>query len=239
MTYADITTNDRNPVKSWLQRRRLDDALWYVQHSTPRTWDGAMLDFGGGDGGLCARVKDRYPHASVTCYEPAAEIRKEAESALQGTGVLVTASLDPTSRYDLITCCEVFEHLPAQASSAALDTIKNALTPAGTAVLGVPNEIFAVGLLKGLFRMTRRYGQYDARWDTVLAAAAGRPKQDRPHLGIDGMPFIYPHTGFDFRVLRAQLAAHGLQPKRVYGSPLHRWPQAVNSEVYLVCRSHG
>src|SRR5215210_5663892 len=45
--YSDITVHDRNPVKSYLQRRRLRDALT-VLDGLDEGFAGRFLDFGGG-----------------------------------------------------------------------------------------------------------------------------------------------------------------------------------------------
>jgi SAM-dependent methyltransferase len=234
--YADITTADRNPVKRWLQRRRLADALWYAGRGLGAGWRGRILDFGGGDAALCADLKRRHPAATVACYEPSETIRAEAERRAAGTGVEVHADV-PGATYDVVLCCEVFEHLPAAQTEAALKTLGTLLAPDGLLVLGVPNEIHAVGLAKGLFRMLRRRGAYDARLDTILPAARGKPRTDRPVLDLDGLPFIYPHTGFDHRRLVEQVAAAGFVLVASYGSPFHRLPLAVNAEVYTVWRA--
>lgn len=234
VTYADITTRERNRLKRWLQNRRLDDAL--VPLSVPTgSWSGRCLDFGGGDAALSRRVLERSPGASAVCYEPSESIRLEADAACASSGVRIVGKLAELSGpFDFITCCEVFEHLPPEESAQALHDLGRLVADSGRIVIGVPNEIFSVGLMKGLFRMTRRYGKYDAKWGTVLPAALGRPRQNRPVLALDGLNFIFPHTGFDYRRLRVQIREAGFRIQRQYGSPFRiSWP-AINSEVYLV-----
>jgi 2-polyprenyl-3-methyl-5-hydroxy-6-metoxy-1,4-benzoquinol methylase len=236
-SYADITTNESNRLKRWLQNRRLDDALVPL-HDRDSTWSGRCLDVGGGDGALSRRIAERFPRATTICYEPSETIRQEAVTACEGTGVVVIGQLtELDGAFDLVTCCEVFEHLPPQETREALDTMSSLAAQGAVVVIGVPNELYGVALLKGLFRMARRYGKYDARWATVGAATLGRPRQDRPELTLDGLGFIYPHTGFDYRRLIAQLDAHGLRVTRRYGSPFRRGPAVVNSEIYLVAEA--
>jgi SAM-dependent methyltransferase len=235
MPYADITTADRNPVKRWLQRRRLADAIWYVRRDMPPSWAGRVLDFGGGDATLCVDLRHRYPRARVACYEPSDSIRAEAAEVARGTGVGVLATV-PGETYDLVLCCEVFEHLPPEQTSEALRVLHRLVAPGGRLVLGVPNEVYAVGLAKGLFRMLRRRGAYDARLGTIVPAALGRPRPDRPVLDLDGLPFIYPHTGFDHRHLTASVGAAGFARVATYGSPFRRLPVVLSSEVYTVWR---
>jgi hypothetical protein len=84
--------------------------------------------------------------------------------------------------------------------------------------------------------MLRRRGAYDACLDTILLAARGRPRTDRPVLDLDGLPFIFPHSGFDYRRLSSAVAAAGFTAVMSYGSPFHRLPLAVSSEVYSAWR---
>jgi hypothetical protein len=56
LTYADITYNDPNRLKRWLQRRRLADAAAQATVGRSSTWSGNFLDFGGGDGALSRLV---------------------------------------------------------------------------------------------------------------------------------------------------------------------------------------
>ena len=67
MCYADITRNDRNPIKRFFQRRRLSDALALAGMSaSPRN----IIDFGAGDGEFCRLLANRFPDARIFCYEP-------------------------------------------------------------------------------------------------------------------------------------------------------------------------
>ncbi len=237
-SYADITTDDPNLVKRWLQNRRLDDALWHVGVERGSDFDGRMLDYGGGDGALCRRFLTRFPAASVVSFDPSTTMLAEAVGGSQVTAVQAVGSTGPleTGSFDVITCCEVVEHLPVAQIDEALEEIFRLLSPEGLLVLGVPNELYLMALGKGVFRMVRRSGQYDARWDTVLPAAKGHPRMDRPVHEIDSLPFIYPHTGFDYRTTLADLHRHGFRVEGSHGSPIRRGPRFLNTELYLVCR---
>jgi SAM-dependent methyltransferase len=146
------------------------------------------------------------------------------------------AAIEPGDRYDLILCCEVLEHLPPAETQQALIDARAVLSPSGRLVVGVPNELFGLALVKGLFRMARRHGEYDARFDTVAAATRGRPRPDRPVQQLDGLPFIYHHAGFDYRAARRQLEAAGFLVTGAFGSPFPLLPLWGNAEIYFVCR---
>ena len=195
-----------------------------------------MLDFGGGDGTLSVEFMSAYPLANVACYEPSSAMRDQAAAVLPNLRLYEAAADIPPGAFDLVTCCEVFEHLPEPETAAALDAIAAALRPGGLLVVGVPNEIFLMGLLKGCFRMARRHGEYDATWSTVMPSALGRPPRDRPVTMLDDLPFIYPHTGFDFRTFAAVAASHSFMLRSVSGSPFPRAPACCNAEIYFLFR---
>lgn len=234
--YSDITVNAANPVKRYVQRRRLRDAL-SVLDGLDRRFAGKVLDFGGGSGELTRLVAERFPRAEIFCYEPAPRIFEEARQNLAGLeNVTLVSALKELKGidFDYVFCLEVFEHLPPRQTTRTVGRIDRLLKGGGTLVVGVPNELFVPALLKGLFRMTQRYGSYDARPANVLRAAVGRPPKDRPLKRIGpGLPYHFPHTGFDHRELRSVLSENfGLV--REFGSPVKS--ELLCSEVYLILR---
>lgn len=240
-SYADLTTADANPLKRFVQRRRLADALG-VLRSVSADVQVSILDYGGADGQLTRLVAQRLPRASVVCYEPTPHLAAEAAHRLEGLeNARVVSSVESLSAdgFDYCFCLEVLEHLNASLVDQTLARIEKLLAPGGTCVIGVPNEIFLPALLKGLFRMLRRPGQFDTRLANVARATFGRPPVDRP-LGeiAPGLPYHFFHLGFDHRRLQGTLAAR-FRLERVYGSPFPWAPIAVNSEVYFVARTRG
>jgi SAM-dependent methyltransferase len=236
MRYFDKTFNDKNPVKRFLQRRRLDDAL-SVLDGLREDFSGRVLDFGGGSGELSAAVAGRFPRAEVLCYEPTPSILQEAEQNLSGVGNATPAgSLRGIGGgFDYVFCLEVFEHLPPRQTARVVRRVRRLLRDGGTFVVGVPNELFLSALFKGLFRMTRRYGAFDERTGNVLRAAIGRPPEHRPVKRIAaGLPYHFHHTGFDHRELRA-LLSDTFEVVRQFGSPLRS--ELASSEVYLILKA--
>ncbi len=238
MKYADITFNDRNPVKRRLQRIRLDHALKVLEELPPE-FAGRVLDFGAGNGELARQIFRRFPEATVVAYEPVPELNREAQEHLQGVpGVQVVgdiSELKPAS-FDFIFALEVFEHLPAGPFEKALDEISGLARADAYLVFGVPNELFLPALVKGLFRFTRRYGEVDAVPGNILRATLGQPPQERPVKEIaPGMPYIVRHMGFDYRHFR-EILKERFQIEEIYGSPFPGLPPAFNFEVYFLCR---
>jgi SAM-dependent methyltransferase len=177
MQYADITTRDPNPVKRWLQGRRFSDALKVLNGA--RLGDSLrVLDFGAGNGEL-VRQMVRIAPIEAFVFEPTPSLMAEARQNLAGQdSVVFLHSLDSVEpgTFDYVFCLEVFEHLPEGEMVKAIAEIHRLLKADGVAVIGVPHEVFLPAMIKGLFRMSRRYGDFDARRPgNVLAALCGRP----------------------------------------------------------------
>ena len=238
-SYAAITRADPNPLKRWVQGRRLQDALAAArQGPVPR----AIVDYGGGDGELLRLAASLWPQAALTCFEPVPSLAEQARANLAATPaaqvVDAEADLAPGSA-DLVFCTEVFEHLPDPETAAALDRIERTLTPGGRLVIGVPMELWAPALAKGMFRAARRPGDFDGRPAHVLAAAGGRPPSPRPAVEISAGRAYFPHhAGFDHRRLLAAVRTR-FDVARVWGSPAALLPTWLNSEFYLLAHKRS
>jgi SAM-dependent methyltransferase len=234
LRYSDITIGDKNPAKRYLQRRRLRDAL-SVLDGLDDGFSGSFLDFGGGSGELSKQLARRFPNARVFCYEPMPGIFEEARQNLSGIQNATLVSDRKELRglaFEYVFCLEVFEHLPRRQTERTLRTVNRLLKENGVFVVGVPNELYVAALLKGLFRMKRRYGTYDARPKNVLRAAIGRPPARRPVRMIsEALPYHFHHLGFDHRRLRTQLSGT-FEQVREFGSPINS--QLFSTEIYFV-----
>ncbi|MEO6338485.1 MAG: class I SAM-dependent methyltransferase [Caulobacteraceae bacterium] len=235
MSYAALTRADPNPLKRWLQRRRLRDALGAIRAPTPAV----VVDYGGGDGELLRLAAQIWPDARLICFEPVASLAEEARINLAGLGAaeVVCAEADlPAGVADVVFCTEVFEHLPAPETDAALAEIHRVLTPGGRLVVGVPMELWGPALAKGLFRMARRPGSFDGRVRHILAAAGGQAPAPRPEVEISpGRAYFPHHLGFDHRRLLTAMRGR-FDVERVWGSPAAAAPPWLNSEVYVLAR---
>lgn len=237
VNYARLTHQDRNPLKRWLQHKRLEHGLAALQ-SLPANFSGRVLDFGAGDGELSRRIVERFLQAEVVCYEPSKKLRSQAEINLSRRGnVKLAGDLDsyPAAYFDFIFCLEVFEHLPDEKINDALSRIHHLVNSAGTVIIGVPNEIFMAALFKGLLRLKRRYGEDDARLFNILRAFAGFPPRERPVVAFDNLPYIIRHMGFNHRRFKKQLEKY-FSVGKTYGSPNIYLPVFLNLEVYFLCK---
>lgn len=232
--YAGLTREDPNPVKRWLQARRLADAL----RALPRRLRPAVvIDYGAGDGELARRLADRFPGARVIAFEPAPGFAEAARARLGGRGeVTEDETALPTGAADLVVCTEVFEHLPPEEERGALDQIARTLAPGGLLLVGVPVETGPPALLKGAFRAARRQGAEDAHWPAIREAAAGRAPSARGMTEIaPGRRYHPSHLGFDHRALRRRLEGRFdfVGERR---SPFAAAPVWAASEVYWLLR---
>ena len=203
MAYADITIRDPSLIKRWLQRRRFSDALAVLRDARPSD-QFRILDFGAGDGELVRQM------VGIACieaavYEPTPRLMAEAKEKLSSfDSVIFIDNLDSVDSgiFDYVFCLEVFEHLPEKETAKAITEIHRLLKPEGVAVVGVPHELFLPALFKGLFRMFRRYGDFDASPNNIFSAILGRPPSQRPVAEIfPGIPYHFHHFGFDYRAL--------------------------------------
>lgn len=234
MKYADLTINDPNFIKRWLQRKRLVDALQVFKPGVARPL--AVLDFGAGDGGF-VQLARQHVDARFWVYEPTPSLMAEARENLSGVPGIQFADVVgdlASATFDYVFSLEVFEHLPEAEARLALGHINRLLKPSGLALIGVPHEIYLPALLKGAFRMTRRPGEYDARAWNIVCASLGRPRADRPMAEISsGLRYHHHHTGFDYRRLQYLLAERFLV-RKVWFSPLPWLGSILNSEVYFL-----
>ena len=238
MTYADQTINDPNRLKRWIQHQRLRDAREILRAANGKGRV-EVLDFGGGDGELLYECLQTFPRVRACLYEPTPEMRREAEAKLSGfVGVQIAGDLRDLEgqRFDLVFCLEVFEHLPQKETDAAIAAIHALTKPNGHVVIGVPHEVFLPALVKGVFRMVRRFGAFDARPVNIMLAALGRPPANRPMKQIaPGFSYYRHHVGFDHRKLERSLQPSFEVVSRWF-SPSRLLGQVLNSEVYYLLR---
>jgi SAM-dependent methyltransferase len=235
--YSDITFSDPNPIKRILQRRRLTSAIKMAAAApSPR----AILDFGAGNGELCKLLRISYPGARILCYEPTPALMQEARQNLEHTGgIEFICRLDEVESHsiDLLFCLEVFEHLPAQETTDALNQIAMMLCADGHLVVGVPIETGIPALYKGLFRMSRRYGAFDATLKNILACAVGRPPIERPKVDItEGFGYHPHHVGFDYRRFCSMLGMR-FDIKAAFATPIPMLGAQINPEFYLLAKT--
>jgi SAM-dependent methyltransferase len=236
--YASLTRADPNPIKRWFQRRRLEDAFRSIAGLDPQL----IVDYGGGDGATSAMAIAQWPLCRVICFEPTSFFAEEASqllAALPQAAVVTDEGEIGDGCADVVLCMEVLEHLPEAETQRVLQEIARILKPDGLIVVGVPVEVGLPALPKGIFRFSRRRGQFDANLGLIAAAVLGRPPVDRETLEIAPGRFYYAHhLGFDHRRLMTKIE-RWFDIMQIYGSPLPWVPPSLNSEIYVTARRRG
>ncbi|KAB2682961.1 MULTISPECIES: class I SAM-dependent methyltransferase [Brucella] len=234
--YANITFNDRNIIKRWLQRKRLTTSLRLVDPDfRPR----CIVDYGAGNGEIIKTLAVLYPDAKIICFEPTQNLMAEAKKNLIGIpNVVFTETVETiaASSVDLLFCLEVFEHLPSKETEDAFNVFKRVLSDQGRIVIGLPVEVGIPSLYKGLFRMVRRFGAYDATIGNVLRSFAYLPPKERPCSEIaPGFGYYFDHMGFDYRAFRSELKKHFLV-EQMKGGPFPAFGAAFNPEINFLAK---
>ena len=234
MSYSDITFKDKNPIKRWLQNQRLLSAinLAHVSCNNPQ----AICDFGAGNGELCKLLSKIYPSSNIICYEPTISLLNEARENLKNISNVIFCQDTNSIAFesiDLLFCLEVFEHLPPKETDDALDKISKILSSEGMLVFGIPVEIGFPALYKGLFRMSRRYGAFDANFRNVLLSFIGFPPKNRPVIEITpGLNFYLEHMGFNFHCFKEHLGVR-FKILNITASPISFLTCWLMPEVYF------
>ena len=179
------------------------------------------------------------PNSLIYAFEPAEELMEQAiENVESVNNIKVIGSLEEVStfHFDFIFCLEVFEHLPDKEFQKAFQNINRLSNDKTIIIIGVPVEIFLPALIKGIFRLTRRLGDVDARPVNILKSFAGVPPLNRPISSIsNNIPYIIRHMGFDYRTFQKKLRDK-FNIIKSYGSPISWFPNTLNFEVFYVCK---
>jgi SAM-dependent methyltransferase len=239
MSYAEITFQDKNPIKRWLQRQRLVNAIKIMRSHSLSSSPEVICDFGAGNGELCKFLAKYYKSAKIMCYEPTPDLLSEAKANLKEVEQIEfyqDIQNIALGTLDIVCCLEVFEHLPPKETAKALESICNLLKPGGIVIIGVPVEIGIPALYKGLFRMSRRYGAFDANVKNVALSFFRYPPKNRPISEITpGFNFHLEHMGFDFRHLRKNIENYFALHK-VCASPFAVLSSWLMPEIYFVAQ---
>jgi len=236
--YANVTVHDSNIFKRNLQKIRYSHALLALKKFPP-SFCGTILDYGGGNGELCKYISRKFPDAKLTMYEPASDLREEAAGNLENyPSVSITDSINniPPASFDVIFCLAVFEHILEERYFQLIDDFFKLLKKDGLLVVGIPAEVYLPALFKGIFRMTRRYGAFDASLKNVLKCVIGKPPGNRP-VGTIGasLPYYFDHVGFSERIFNDELLKK-FKISRIYGSPFPLLFAGLNFEKFYLCR---
>ena len=211
MNYRDITFNDPNRIKRWLQSARLKTAIELSANYLNNNSNYLICDFGAGNGELCKLLTNKYKKSNIICYEPTSELYNEAKENLSNLNINLINNIDSISdnSLDVLFCLEVFEHLPANETKEAFNIIFKKIKSNGLIIVGIPIEVGIPALYKGVFRMFRRYGSYDANLSNIIKSFFWMRLNERPSIEITpGFNYYSAHMGFNYRSFEKQCKEH-------------------------------
>jgi 2-polyprenyl-3-methyl-5-hydroxy-6-metoxy-1,4-benzoquinol methylase len=240
MGYADHTFKDKNFFKRSLQSKRLKVVSDEFASGLKNDAYINVLDYGCGNAELFKYLSAELENFTYTGYDPHWKMIEDSASNLGISGNTEQIRLTSNKadildkKFDAIFCLEVFEHLPHETLIDELKTISSLLTDTGVVYFGVPNEIYFAALIKGAFRMSRRYGEFDANLKNYFSAVLGKPPANR-RTPTDTETYHYYHMGFDHRSFIKNVKKF-FTVEAVFGSPNNKLPILFNMEVYIRCR---
>lgn len=200
--YARCTVASLNPLKRFLHRQRFAASLRLLNLKPGQR----LLDYGCGDGELCARVRSRFAQISITGFDPVEELFQFATERLADANVELLNAFQPERHrecFDRIACLETVEHLPALELNELLRNVRLSLKPDGLALFSFPIEHGVAAMFKNAARVFRRWdGPGNPR--NYLRTILGRPVP-RKTVSWFGRNYISSHVGFDCRAMIARL----------------------------------
>jgi SAM-dependent methyltransferase len=243
--YARQQIHCGDPLIAWSHRRRFRRALVLA-----RAFAGArVLDYGCGDGTFLGLLQTSdTPPARAVGAEIDPRIVNDCQrrfASIPGLGFVNAAALerpDQDGAYDSIFCMEVLEHVVDPAR--VLSSLRRLLRPGGTLVISVPVETGLPVVVKQLVRRLagwRRIGHYpgtstySAREMLKSIFASSVPHVDRPVFRRDDGQVFHDHKGFNWRVVRAALAAR-FDLVSTSTSPFNWTGPHLGTQVWFVAR---
>lgn len=243
--YAQKQIHSRARLIAWSHQRRFETAL-----ALARAFAGQrVLDYGCGDGTFLGLLMGQ---AAVPACAVGAEIHQhvidDCKRRFADQQALRFVHLDELrgprveSAFDAIVCMEVLEHVVE--TTSLFEDFEHLLAPGGTLIVSVPIETGFPLVPKQIVRCLagwRGVGHYPGTTgytarELVTSLLAGSTQHiPRPVLvGEDGTHF-HDHKGFNWKVLRAALAAR-FDLVRTLTSPVSWFGPQLSTQIWFIAR---
>lgn len=243
-TYAEQTHASPYRVIRFAHHRRHRQALEMVLSARP----GVLLDYGAGDGHLVAELLEHdVPWLrQAILYEPMSEMGVVLENALgkwiSAGRVEIVKHRDELSglAVDLVLCMGVLEHLPLTERLAFYELCQRKLSSAGRCIVDVPVEVGPTILAKELARILLKGRLPEYCLKDLAKTAVGLKVRDHKRFDpLNDAQFIHYHTGFDYRLLHAELSDR-FDVCGPVATPFPKLPAWLrNQEVFFVAQVKG
>jgi 2-polyprenyl-3-methyl-5-hydroxy-6-metoxy-1,4-benzoquinol methylase len=182
---------------------------------------GVVIDFGAGTGLFLTRLGERRSDVTLYAIEPF------MPPAVNPRICYIPHFEALTSDADLISACEVCEHLTDDELDNFISYARHHMKSYGILMISVPIMIGCALILKELNRsfMFRRACEYSIA--EFIAGVFGQTVQRPTNRKLT-------HKGFDFRRLREKLSERFIIEREMFSPlPLPWW---ANSQVFFICR---
>lgn len=173
-----------------------------------------LLDYGAGDGHLLIEaILKGLATPRIVAYEPVEKFGSELleNVAEHNLGDRIHLVRDREKLHDesfeYIVCLEVLEHMPLLERQTFYDLCEETLSPDGRLLIDVPVEIGPTLLVKNLGRLLLKGREKEYEWSELARIGAGGTVYDPSRFDpSDKRTWINDHKGFDYRLLRRELA---------------------------------
>jgi SAM-dependent methyltransferase len=245
----------RNVAPSTYAERTFDSPYWLIRYAHLRRYaavvsliveanPATILDYGAGDGSMIISLLN-HPKCSaslkVIAFEPwdttPSNILKRVAASGHDGRVDAVLALDaiPDQACEVLTCGGVLEHLTLSERFKFYEFARRALRPGGRVLIDVPIELGPSVLIKTFGRRVLKRDPPEYTLRETLAAVAGLTVFDPERFDPDStVDFFVTHKGFDYRLLKKELAGQGFLVEGQTNSPI-RWLPALlaNQEVII------
>jgi hypothetical protein len=239
--YSEQTYASPYFIVRYPHHKRIQTAIQAAVRVGPTT----LLDYGAGDGKVVIEaIKAGLPRTtSIVVFEPVEHFREKLRAAAEKAGVtdrieLVSERVDLTGRsFDYVLCLSVLEHMPLPERAAFYDVCEQTLTQTGTVLIDVPIEVGPTLLVKALARMalkgrSKEYGLSELLRVSIGGLVFDPARFDPANTGT----WIHDHRGFDYRLLRRELA-HRFTIESEVTTPLSAVPGPLgNQEMFFTLK---
>lgn len=211
--YSEQTYASPYLIVRYPHQMRIQTAVKAAIRASPST----LLDYGAGDGKVVIEaIRAGLPETtSIVAFEPVEHFRKKLLDAAAQAGVmdrieLVGNRADLAGRsFDYVLCLSVLEHMPLPERAAFYDICERTVTPTGTILIDVPIEVGPTLLVKALARITLKGRSKEYGLGELVRVSFGGLVFDPGRFDLaDTRTWIHDHRGFDYRLLRRELAHH-------------------------------
>lgn len=201
----------------------------------------SLLDYGAGTGYLFEELARSGAPASIelTAYEPvngfATLIRREVPGIERPVEVVGDLGALDGITFDVITCLGVLEHLPLPERQRFYRLCGERLRPGGVVIVDVPVEQGLSSLIKEAGRVVLKGRKPEMTLRQACRSGLGRLEFDPARFDPDSAEsYIHFHTGFDHRLLEAELR-HRFRIESSFPTPLGWLPPLLgNQEMFFV-----